>query len=106
VSYEPKRAPDQPAANDPQYQDAMMRYTVIDHGTVSVGVDKDARIAELEADNRALLAKVTDLKERIPGAWRLCGACAHHEYEHELCTLLDVFSALDFACNRWTARSE
>ena len=54
-------------------------------------------IAELEAE-------LATLKAKIPGAWRLCGPCAHYEHEHGLCHLLDRFVAPDFACNRWTAR--
>ena len=73
MSYERKLAPDQPAANDPQYRDTMKRYETSDYtmtvtpgdGNLYVHVecqsckDKDARIAgyqdELVDKHNALL---------------------------------------------------
>ena len=52
MSYKPKRAPDQPAANDPQYRDAVKRYetTELDDVQTTIGVIDGLRerIAELE----------------------------------------------------------
>jgi len=94
----------------------------------------NARIAELEAKNERLQgelniiernnsghiataldtnealykaeAALAQLKGRIPGAWRLCGACDNYDVGHEICVQLDCFVTPDFACNRWIARAE
>ena len=58
MSYERKLAPDQPAANDPQYRDAMKRYETSklpplydESDYEALRAEKDERIAELEAEN-------------------------------------------------------
>ena len=72
MSYERKLAPDQPAANDPQYRDAVKRYetTELEDVQTTIGVIDGLRerIAELDAEYDTLADELTTAK-RLNGQW-------------------------------------